>query len=102
MSMKVKFGPLADLADGEVIEKRILARRYAVIRTAGELHGIESDCKHMRASLASGKVVDGVLTCPWHGWRYDIESGKCLTDDSFKLRKYEVEVDQGDIYLIVE
>lgn len=96
------MGRLADFAEGKAIEKRILARRYAVIKVGGELHGIESDCKHMRASLATGDVCEGVLTCPWHGWRYEIESGNCLTDDSFKLRKYEVEVNQGDVYLIVE
>lgn len=96
------MGRLADLADGEAIEKRILARRYAVIRVGGELHGIEADCKHMRASLAKGTVREGVITCPWHGWRYDVKSGQCLTDDKFKLRKYEVEVDQDDVYLIID
>jgi nitrite reductase/ring-hydroxylating ferredoxin subunit len=95
------MGRLADLADGEAMEKQILAHRYAVIKIGGVLHGIEADCKHMRASLAKGTVCDGVITCPWHGWRYDIESGQCLTNDKFILRKYKVEVDQGDVYLII-
>jgi len=101
LSRKVRMDRLANFADGEAIEKRILARRYAVIRIGEELHGIEDDCKHMCASLAKGAVRDGVITCPWRGWRYDVESGQCLTDDKFKLRKYEVEVDQGDVYLII-
>ncbi len=98
---RIKMGNVSELAEGQGIEKRILARRLAVIKSNGELFGIEGDCKHMKATLAKGGVKDGILTCRWHGWQYDLRTGACLTQVGTKLKRYEVEVVDGDIYLLV-
>jgi nitrite reductase/ring-hydroxylating ferredoxin subunit len=98
---RIKMGKLSELSPGQSIEKRILARRIAVFNVDGQLFGIESDCKHMKASLQKGKVQNDVVTCPWHHWQYDLKTGQCLTVDKFKLKTYPVEVDGEDIYLIL-
>ena len=92
------MGRLSDLPPGGVIEKRIMARRVAVFNHEGCLYGIESDCKHMRASLANGEVADGVVKCKWHGWRYELETGNCLDLEGARLKRYEVEVVDGDVF----
>jgi len=44
---------------------------------------VERYCPHRRADLSNfGEVADGILTCHLHGWRFDLESGRCLTSDS--------------------
>lgn len=93
------MGKLSDLPPGRVLEKSIMARRVAVFNDNGILYGIESDCKHMRASLATGKVEHGIVTCKWHGWKYELLSGKCLTVDKVKLKRYEVSVENDDIFV---
>ncbi|MBU0983082.1 MAG: Rieske (2Fe-2S) protein [candidate division Zixibacteria bacterium] len=93
------MGKVTDLPPGRSLEKRIMARRIAVFNDGGRLYGIESDCKHMRASLANGDVADGVVTCRWHGWKYDLETGECLTNDGFRLKRYDVTVIGDDIIL---
>ncbi len=65
------------------------------------LNGIEADCKHMKASLTSGQVRNGIVTCRWHGWRYDLKTGRCSTNDGFKLMTYRVEIVDEDVYLIL-
>ena len=95
------MGTLAELTPGKAIEKRIMARRIAVFNVDGKLYGIESDCKHMKASLQKGKVENDVVTCPWHSWQYDIKTGQCLTVNKFKLKTYEVEVDGNDVFVIL-
>jgi len=82
-----------------MLEKRILARRILVVRHKGELYGIEGDCKHMKASLKSGEIRDGVITCQWHGWEYELATGKCLTVKRMNLKTYEVELEGDDIYV---
>jgi nitrite reductase/ring-hydroxylating ferredoxin subunit len=81
------------------VEKKVLARRVAVFNLDGRLHGIESDCKHMRASLANGEVKDGVVTCRWHGWQYDLATGECLSLKGARLKIYPVEIDGDDVYV---
>ena len=102
MVQRIYMGKLSSLPPGGILERRVRARRVAVVNHGGTLIGIESDCKHMRASLARGKVTDGVLRCPWHGWRYELATGRCLTRPEFRLRRYEVTVEDDSIYLILQ
>ena len=101
MALRVNMGTLADVPPGKILEKKIMARRVAVVNENGNLFGIESDCKHMRASLAKGKITDGIVTCPWHGWKYDLKTGNCLTVDKFQLKKYEIEIEDDQIFLLL-
>lgn len=92
----------SQLSPGQWIEKRILTRRVAVFNDGSTLHGIEADCKHMKASLAGGEVKDGIVTCRRHGWKYDLATGRCLTVEKMSLKVYDVEVSDGDIYLTMD
>lgn len=92
---------LDQLQEGQPIEKTILARKVAVVKVGDDIHAIESECKHMRASLATGKVENGKLKCRWHGWEYELATGKCLTVDKFKLKRYEVEIENDEVYVIL-
>ncbi|MBD3257921.1 Rieske 2Fe-2S domain-containing protein [candidate division GN15 bacterium] len=96
---RIKMGTLADVPPGKMLEKRIMARRVAVYNDHGTLYGLESDCKHMRASLTTGTVEDGVVTCKWHKWKYDLKTGECLTVKGVKLRLYDVEVEDDGVYV---
>jgi len=96
---KIRMGKLSDISPGSALEKRILARRIAIFNDNGKLYGIESDCKHMRASLVGGSVRDGILTCKWHGWQYDLSTGSCLNVKGVKLKQFEVTVDGDDVFL---
>lgn len=99
---RIKMGKTGELSPGSSIEKRIMARRIAVFNVDGKLYGIESDCKHMKASLQKGKVQNEIVTCPWHHWQYDIKTGQCLTVDKFKLKTYAVEVDGDDVFIVLD
>lgn len=92
---------LDEIPPGMILEKRILARRYAVVNDGERLFGIESECKHMKASLSKGKIENGVIECPWHGWRYDLGSGDCLNFPGSKLKQYDLEVVDDKVYLIL-
>ena len=98
---KIKMCQVSELSPGKAIEKRILARRVSVINDNGTVYGIESDCKHMKASLGTSKVNNGVVTCRWHGWRYDLKTGKCLTVEKMDLKTYEVEIADDNIYVLL-
>jgi nitrite reductase/ring-hydroxylating ferredoxin subunit len=98
---RIKMGKLSELSAGKSIEKSIFARRVAVFNVEGTLYGIESDCKHMKASLQKGKVRNNVVTCPWHHWQYDLKTGQCLTVDKFKLKTYPVIVEGEEVYLVL-
>ncbi|MBD3381453.1 MAG: Rieske 2Fe-2S domain-containing protein [candidate division Zixibacteria bacterium] len=98
--MKLKICKKSDVSEGRPVAKKILARRVAVFLIEGEYYAIEGDCKHQKAPLDSGKCEGRVVECGWHGWRYDIPSGECLTEKWAKLRTYPVAVE--DDWLVVD
>lgn len=98
--MKIKVCREQDLTEGNVKTAKILARTVAVFRINGELYGMEADCKHMRASIAYGKIDGHTITCPAHGWQYDIKTGACLNEPWAQLKTFPVVVENG--YINVE
>jgi nitrite reductase/ring-hydroxylating ferredoxin subunit len=42
-----------------------------------------------------------ILACPWHGWEYDLLTGKMLADERIRLRRYPVEISDGTVYIVL-
>ncbi len=69
--------------DVPVLEGRSVAvgdRRIAVFRTAQGFHALDDACPHRGGPLADGLVADSCVTCPLHGWRFELRSGAALGD----------------------
>src|SRR5512141_1729489 len=66
------------LADGQLKPARLLGRDLVLWRTNGRVAAWHDLCIHRGTRLSLGRVEDGQLVCPYHGWRYD-ETGRCAT-----------------------
>lgn len=73
-------------------------RVYAVFETGGELVVTDGACPHNGGSLAEGLVRDGVVTCPWHWYSYELATGRCRTAAGYRLRRYPVVRSGGRAY----
>ena len=72
MADELEVGPAADLVPGVVRG----AGPYAVGSSQGELFAVTRRCRHLRADLADGSIdEDGCLVCPWHGAKYEVDTG---------------------------
>jgi len=72
---EIEVGPVAQLTPGVVVG----AGRYAVGNADGELFAVTRRCRHLMADLAEGSIdADGCLTCPWHGAKYDVHTGRMV------------------------
>ena len=65
-------------------------RSYAVFEVGGELRVTDGTCPHNGGPLAEGLVRDGVVTCPWHWYSYELATGRCRTAAGYELRRYPV------------
>lgn len=98
----VRVGKTTDFAGKRFRRYTILARKVAVFREPdGSFYAIEFACKHQNWDLSTGRIDGDLVTCPRHGWVYNIRTGACLTHDSKRLRRYAVKVEGGDVYLSV-
>jgi nitrite reductase (NADH) small subunit len=68
-----------------------------VANIGGELHAMDNVCSHSGGSLADGYLHGNVVTCPLHGWEYDVTTGCCTHIRDECLRTFPVAVQDGQI-----
>jgi nitrite reductase (NADH) small subunit len=76
----------------------VAGRRIAVFRTPGGHHAIGAACPHAGGPLADGLVADSCVTCPLHGWRFDLRTGAGLGDHA-GVTVHEVLERDGQLWL---
>jgi nitrite reductase/ring-hydroxylating ferredoxin subunit len=71
-------------------------RAYRVIESKGEFIAFSSECPHLLGPLADCVVSDGVIACPWHGYQFDVHSGRSSDGRSLRLRASpRIEIDEA-------
>jgi nitrite reductase/ring-hydroxylating ferredoxin subunit len=80
---------------------RIAGRSLALFASGGGVVALDNACRHNGSPVDDGFVADGCLTCPWHGWRYDLASGDQLTllGRHPGLRRYPTRIEGGEIWV---
>jgi methionine sulfoxide reductase heme-binding subunit len=73
--------------------------RIAVFKTEGKLFAINNVCKHQNGPLGEGKIVDGCITCPWHGYQYLPKNGQSPPPFKERVSTYDLEIEGADIWL---
>lgn len=86
----------ADLPEGEGKTAEVRGRKIAVFNVGGEFHALDNVCLHRGGPLGEGDLNGTVVTCPWHGWEFDVTSGQCLTAPG-EVKKYEVRVEDDQV-----
>lgn len=61
-----------------------------LLKTGGEVHAIENRCPHRGAPLTGAVLKEGCIQCPWHGLRFRVASGECVTNEKLRLKKFAV------------
>ena len=72
-------------------------KKIALFYSKGKFYAIDNTCKHMGGPLGEGELEDSTVTCPWHGWRYNIETGANLVMPNIKVNTYNVKVEDDDV-----
>ncbi|MFM8891644.1 MAG: Rieske (2Fe-2S) protein [Planctomycetia bacterium] len=81
--------------EGRVFE--VSGRLVAVFYDGERYWALDDLCPHMGASLGSGPMVDGVVTCPWHAWRFRLCDGAWCDNPKLKVEVFDVRVEGGRI-----
>jgi nitrite reductase (NADH) small subunit/3-phenylpropionate/trans-cinnamate dioxygenase ferredoxin subunit len=88
-----------ELKDGESRVVDMSGKDVAVFFTGGSYFAIDDRCPHAGASLSAGCVEDGVVTCPWHYWRFRLSDGTWADNPRIKTGSYPLAVEAGVVYI---
>ena len=97
----VKMATLNELPLGSAKEVEHEGRIYALFNVDGTISAIDGICPHQGGPLAEGALEGTMVTCPWHGWQFDVRSGKTPLGSRIKQTVYEVKVEGHDVLVAV-
>jgi nitrite reductase (NADH) small subunit/3-phenylpropionate/trans-cinnamate dioxygenase ferredoxin subunit len=102
MSDFVTVAKTGEIPDGRGNTYSVRGRLVAVFHTNGSYFAIDDLCPHMGASLGAGAVdEEGIVTCPWHAWRFQVRDGTWADNPRLKVDAFEVRVVDDDIQVRV-
>lgn len=81
---------IAPLASGD---------RVAIFRYDNKISAVTNACRHQNGPLGEGRVIDGCITCPWHGWQYRPDDGVSPPPFTEKIATYNVRIENDRVLL---
>ena len=114
--MEIRVGTVDEVREEGCRIVDVNGRRVGVISVGEDFYAISDKCPHMGASMCTGSLSgtfvpagpheyvygqdDRVIRCPWHGWEFDLESGRSLLEPKrVGLKTYRVTEQDGDVVL---
>jgi nitrite reductase (NADH) small subunit len=89
----------SEVAPGTICELQIEGKTIALANVDGKFHAIDGICLHRGGPLGQGELGGKVVTCPWHGWQYDVTTGKATMNPAVGVECYAVEIRGDDIFV---
>jgi nitrite reductase/ring-hydroxylating ferredoxin subunit len=98
----IRVASKGELKDGASLCVKAEGRALALFQAEGKIYAIDNKCPHFGGPLCEGGVKDGIVTCPWHGSQFKIETGEVTHGPAKKgVKGYPVEVRGDDLYVIL-
>jgi nitrite reductase/ring-hydroxylating ferredoxin subunit len=94
-----KAAKLSEIPAGSIREVQVGGQAIALANVGGSFYAINNTCLHRGGPLGEGQLDGTVVTCPWHGWEYDVKSGKTLQNPNAGVGCYATEVRGDEIYV---
>ena len=78
---------------------QVNGKDIALFKVGDKVHAIYQVCPHQGGPLDEGGLDGTVVTCPWHGWQFDVTTGVCTFNDSIKQPTFKVKEEGEDVYV---
>lgn len=90
---------ITDIPPGTGKELVVDGRIVALYHVDGQFYALDGVCPHAGGPLGQGMLRKNIVTCPWHGWQFDVTTGRhCLTAH-IQAKKYAVTVTGDDVFV---
>jgi len=99
MKQFMKVASTNELSPGQCKVAQAGAKTVALYNVEGKLYALDNTCLHRGGPLGEGSITGTVVTCPWHGWQYDVTNGKCMANPSMAVATFSLKV-EGDSIMV--
>jgi nitrite reductase (NADH) small subunit len=98
----VRIARKDDIPAGSVREFQVDGLTVAIANVGDKFYAINNTCLHRGGPLGQGLLHGVAVTCPWHGWQYDVTNGKLVTNQAIGVKTYRIEARGSDLWIETE
>jgi nitrite reductase/ring-hydroxylating ferredoxin subunit len=99
MAKLTKVAEAADIEPGQGKVLQTDGKTVALFNVEGTFYAIDNTCLHRGGPLGEGDLDACIVTCPWHGWQWDVRTGANAANPSVKVAAYPVKVEGGSVFV---
>ncbi|MBI1312406.1 Rieske 2Fe-2S domain-containing protein [bacterium] len=99
MPERYRLASVDEVAPGTGKECVAGGRIIALFNVDGEFHAIDGICAHAGGPVGNGALTGNIVTCPWHGWQYDVKTGQHCLAPTICQQLFPVTVEDGDVFV---
>jgi len=97
MPRYIKVAKVNEMPPGTCREFHANGKVIALFNANGQFYATDNTCLHRGGPLGQGVLEGEVVTCPWHGWQYNVTTGETVFNEQMKVETFEVKVEGDDI-----
>jgi nitrite reductase (NADH) small subunit len=90
---------VSEIPIGSIKEVQVGGKPVALANVGGTFYAIDNTCLHRGGPLGQGQLEGPVVTCPWHGWQFDVTTGKAVMNPNAGVGCLRTEVQGDNIYV---
>ena len=90
---------IGDCPPGTSLEIIHAGRVVALYNVDGQFYALDGVCPHQGGPLGKGSLSGCIVSCPWHGWQFDIKTGLNQINAHIRQPLFDVRVEQGAVFL---
>ncbi|PYQ13032.1 MAG: hypothetical protein DMH00_05290 [Acidobacteria bacterium] len=102
MPERVKIAVRSEVPSGTGRVVVALGRVLALFNLEGSFYAVDNSCPHRGGPLGEGFLNGCVVTCPWHGWQFDVRTGVGPLNPRHSVRSVRVETDGEDLFACLD
>jgi nitrite reductase (NADH) small subunit len=95
----ISVAKVTDIPPGQGRTVQVAGKDIAVFNVDGTFYAIDNTCLHRGGPLGEGELNGNVVTCPWHGWRYDVKTGVSLINPAVKVNCYPTKIEGENLHV---
>lgn len=97
---RVRVFSYKELAPGQLAYTDLDGLPIALANVNGTIYAFGDSCRHEGGPLSAGLLIDDTVTCPWHGWTYNVRTGKSIVPPiGLRIPTYQVVIEGDDVFL---
>lgn len=99
MSHWIKVAKTEDVPTNTGLSVEAEGHSIALYKVDGKVYAIDGVCPHAGGALAEGSLNGCLAMCPWHGWEFDVRTGKCDFNSEIAVKTYPTKEEKGEVFV---